>query len=163
MDCGERLSFKAVTLVANPAAPGTMAGAVIEWTCDPWRENARVASLSAVSALVLCLVVAALREPFVVTVALVVICVAAFAPAITPVRCRADERGVARRGMLGWEHREWSSVRRLEVLPAALLVSPYSRRHWLDAQRGLSLPLPADRREELLRRLGALWEAYGKR
>lgn len=132
----------------------------IQWTYDPWRENARVAGLSAACALLLCVLVTSLREPLLVTAGLVLMCVAAFAPAITPAECRADERGVAIRGPLGWQRRPWSWIRRIEALPSAILLSPYPSRHLLDAQRGVTLPVPAARREELLALVRAAREAH---
>jgi len=47
----------------------------------------------------------------------------------------------------------------MEELPSALLLSPYPRRHWLDATRALSLPVPPGRRDELAAAVRALREA----
>jgi len=33
--------------------------------------------------------------------------------------------------------------------PVGLLLSPYATRHWLDATRGITLPIPRPRRAEL--------------
>ena len=144
----------------NPPAAGESARSGIEWTYDPWRENARVAGLSAACAALLCALVTSLREPLLVTAGLVLVCGAACAPAISRAECRADERRAARRGPLGWERRPWAAIRRIEALPSAILLSPYARRHLLDAQRGLTLPVPAARRDELLALVRAAWEAH---
>ncbi|MBI5168977.1 MAG: hypothetical protein HZA61_05790 [Candidatus Eisenbacteria bacterium] len=138
------------------------AAGTVEWTCDPWRENARVAGLSACTAVALCALVAAAHVPFLVFAGLCAFVIAAFAPAFTVVRCRADREGVARRGWFGWERRAWKDVRRVERLSRALLCSPYASRHPLDSARALSLPLPAAEREALVARIESLRSAHGR-
>jgi len=125
------------------------AGQTVCWRYDPWRERPRVAVTAAIVALALCWMVLSLREHILVTLGLCLFCVAAFSPALTPVECRLEEHGVARRGVLGWERRAWARIQRVVDLPSGVFVSPYPRRHWLDAQRGLSLPMPAGDRDRL--------------
>ncbi len=129
------------------AAP---AGATVQWVYDPWRERPGVAAAALAAALGSCAVVLALREPFLVAAGLCLFCVAAFAPALAPAEVRLDADGAARRSLAGWERRRWSEVRRVDALPSALLLSPFAQRHWLDATRALTLPVPAARRDELL-------------
>ena len=121
----------------------------VSWRYDPWRERPRTALLAALLALGLCLFTVSLREHLLLTFGLCLFCVASFSPALTPVECRLDATGVARRGLLGWERRSWSALRRVVDLPAGVFVSPYPRRHWLESQRGLSLPMPAAQRASL--------------
>lgn len=132
----------------------------VAWTYDPWRENARVAWLAATSALALTVLVVLLQEALIVTIGLVVSCLAAFSPAIAPVECRLDAECAARRSWLGWERRPWALVRRVQELPSGVLLSPYAKAHWLDAQRGLTLPMPVSRRAELLGALHRLRVAH---
>lgn len=154
-----------MTAVTPPAPAVSSAApegaAVLEWTCDPWRENARVAGVSALAAFACCLLLATLREPFLVFAGLCVFVFAAFSPAFTIVRCRADRTGVAKRGWLGWERRAWKDVRRIDVLPRAVLCSPYASRHALDVARAISLPVAAADRERLAGALEALRRAHG--
>ena len=155
-----------MSTLATPPAPTLSAAApegagALEWTCDPWRENARVAGLSASAAFACCMLLATLREPFLVFAGLCVFVFAAFSPAFSPVRCRADAAGVARRGWLGWERRAWRDVRRVEPLSRAILCSPYATRHPLDAARAMSLPVAAGERERVLATLEALRRAHG--
>lgn len=139
-----------MTAAASASAePGV--APIITWVYDPWAERPRVARVAALVALSLCVLVLALRESLLVSLGLCLFCVGAFAPALSRVECRIDESGVARRGWLGWERRNWESLRRLEHLPAGVLVSPYPKRDLLDGPRGLVLPMPAGRREELTR------------
>lgn len=143
-------------MTAGDAAPVRTATA---WVYDPWHERPRVAAAALVSALALCAVVVAAREPFVMAVALCAFCIAAFAPALAKTEVLLDTEGAARRSLFGWERRRWEQVRRVDELPSALLLSPYPRRHWLDATRGLSLPVPLARRAELAAAVCALREA----
>ncbi len=108
-----------------------------------------------------CTLVLSLRPGLLPAIGLCVFVAAAFAPAFVPVACRIDGDGVAVRGPLGWRRRAWSELRRLDVLPAAALLSPYARRHPLDAQRAIVLPLPAGDREELLALLRRRVSAHG--
>ncbi len=127
------------------------AAETVTWQYDPWAEKPQVAWIAAIAALLLCVLVVNLEESFLVSVGLCLFCVGAFAPALSRVECRIDPNGVARRGWLGWERRDWSMLRRMDRLPAGVLVSPYSKRNLLDSARGMVLPMPANRREELTR------------
>ncbi len=144
------------------AAPTRGEAGTVEWTCDPWRENARVAGLSAAVAVALCALVASAKVPFLVFAGVGAFVIAAFAPAFTVAHCRADRDGVARRGWFGWERRAWSEVRRIERLPRAVLCSPYAKRHALDSARALSLPLPADGADTLFAAIEALGGRDGR-
>jgi hypothetical protein len=115
----------------------------VQWSFNPWREAPARAAATAVVALALCFVILAWREAMVLSAALCVAAVAALSPALTPLECRVDEDGIARRGPLGWERRRWSDIRRAVLGRRGLLVSPYTSPHWLDETRGLRLPLPA--------------------
>lgn len=134
--------------------------AVLTWRYDPWREHPVTASTAAVLALAMCVLIASLREPLLLTLALSVLCVASFSPAVTPVECRVGADDLARRGLLGWERRPWSAIRRLVPLPEGVLASPYATRHWLEGMRGLVLPLPAAQRVELLAALEAQFASH---
>ena len=128
------------------------------WRYDPWKERPRVALAATLAAIGLCVIVVAMREHPLLSLGLCLFCVATFSPALTPVDCRIDHEGVARRALWGWERRPWARVQRVVDLPSGVFVSPYPRRHWLDAQRGLSIPMPACERDrlaaEIRRRVG---------
>lgn len=134
-------------------------GATVAWIYDPWRERPRVAAAALVSAVALCALVVAAREPFLLAIGLCAFCLAAFAPALAATQVRLDAEGAARRSLFGWERRRWADVRRVDELPAAVVLSPYPRRHWLDATRALALPVPAGRRAEILEAVRSLREA----
>ncbi|MGH3054255.1 MAG: hypothetical protein ACRDL7_04670, partial [Gaiellaceae bacterium] len=115
----------------------------VEWSFNPWRERPARSAAALMVALGCCLVVLVGRESWVLSVALCMAAVATLSPALTPLACRIDDDGVARRGPLGWERRRWSELRRAVLKRAGLRVSPYATRHWLDETRGLFLPLPS--------------------
>lgn len=144
------------------AAPTRGEAGTVEWTCDPWRENARVAGLSVAVAVALCALVATAHVPFLVFAGIDAFVIAAFAPAFTVAHCRVDEHGVARRGWFGWERRTWSDVRRIERLPRAALCSPYAKRHALDSARALALPLPVEGADTLFAAIEALRGRHGR-
>ncbi len=129
-------------------APIESSGTLV-WRYDPWRERPRVALAASVAALGLCLFVVSLDEHPLLSLGLCLFCVSSFSPALTPVECRLDAEGVARRALLGWERRAWARIVRVVDLPSGVLVSPSIRPHWLDTQRGMTLPMPASERVRL--------------
>ena len=131
-------------------APESDAGGAVAWTYNPWRERPGSATLAAVAALGMCLGVMRLDQPLVMTAALCFAAVGSMSPMLSPAGCRLDEAGVALKGPLGWRRRSWSEIARGRLLARGLMVSPYARPHWLDATRGLFLPLPSGAREALI-------------
>jgi hypothetical protein len=149
-------------LAAPTRAAATPECESVTWVFDPWAERPRTAAASAVCAGGMCVLVMAAHLPFLVGAALAIFCVASLSPALTRIECRVDAAGAARRGLLGWENRRWVDVRRIEPVPAGVLLSAHAQRHWLDATRALVLPMPAARRAELLATLGTLRSASGR-
>lgn len=133
----------------------------LAWNYDPWREAPWRAALALAAAVAGCLLVTGARPGLLVALGLCVFVVASLAPAFLPVRCTADADGVAVRGPLGARRRAWRELRRLDPLPAAVLLSPYARRHLLDAQRAIVLPLPAADRESVLAKLREEMRRHG--
>uniref|UniRef100_A0A832MMF1 PH domain-containing protein n=1 Tax=Eiseniibacteriota bacterium TaxID=2212470 RepID=A0A832MMF1_UNCEI len=149
----------------NATPPGTDAGrdggAPLEWTYNPWRERPGLAVAGTALALGVCAVVGALGEGPLLSAGLAAAGVASLAPLFVPARCRVGADGVARRGPLGWSRRPWAAIRRAVAGPGGLLVSPYTRRHWLDPWRAMFLPLPSARRAVLLAALRSRLEDHG--
>lgn len=141
-----RAIASAVAGAAAPAAAASRAEVAadpLEWTFQPWRERPARAALAAAAALGLCLIVLGLGLAPLTALLLCIVNVAVLAPVFVPARCRIDAEGVAMRGAGGWTRRAWRDVRRARSGPRGLLVSPFSRAHWLDPWRGLFLPFPA--------------------
>ena len=148
-----------VTSTPAPDAPVATAESPLDWTVNPWRERARAATAAAFSAIVMAALVATARLPVVVALALAAAAVTLLAPGFAIIRCRVDDRGVARRlGGLWWERRPWDRIRLAQWACSGVLVSPERRPGTWAALRGLFLPLPASRgsrelRDELRRRM----------
>jgi hypothetical protein len=135
--------------------------APIEWSFNPWRERPRVAALAAAFALLCCLLVIGAHVSFVLTLGLCIAAAGSLSPSLTPLQCRVDGEGVARRGALGWEKRTWSEIRRGVLTAAGLLVSPFAKRNALDPYRGMFLPLPATGGAQLEQRIRPILERHG--
>jgi hypothetical protein len=124
-------------------APPADAAAALEWTYQPWRERPGRAALAAVAAFGFCVLILRLGLQPLTAALLCIVTVSVIAPTFVPARCRVDAAGVAVRGPAGWTRRAWADIRRARSGPHGLLVSPFSRRHWLDPYRSLFLPFPA--------------------
>jgi hypothetical protein len=133
---------------------------VVEWIFDPWTERPLVAGIAALCLLGLWLLIASFRLPWLVALAQGVLVASPLLPAFVPAACRLEPGGAARRGVLGWMRRSWADVRRIEVIPVGVLLSPYTRRRWLDTTRALALPMPKPRRAELVALVHQRWSAY---
>jgi hypothetical protein len=131
----------------------------LDWSVNPWRENARTAVAAIASSVLLAAIVATARLPLMVAVVLAIAGVAMMAPGFATTRCRVDAAGVSRRlGGLWWDRRPWERIRLAQWARAGVLVSPERAPGTWAALRGLFLPLPpAERsrelRDELRRRM----------
>lgn len=125
------------------------AGDVRTWVYDPWRERPVESRLALVASAALCGLVLAMREHVLLELALCAFAILSLSPAFLRVECRLDDRQASRRTTLGLESRAWADVRRAENVPAGVLLSPSARPHWLDAHRGLVLPMPQAERAAL--------------
>jgi hypothetical protein len=125
-----------------PGAADPDAVTPMEWSFNPWREQPARAWFAAASKLLLCLAVASVGIPLVVTLGLCLATMGAVSPAFSPSRCRLDDAGAGRRGPFGWDRRRWDEIRRAAAGRRVLVLSPYTRPHWLDAWRALVLPIP---------------------
>lgn len=136
---------------ASGAAPGTDYALV--WSFNPWRDRPLAATAAALMTLGLCLVIGTLREPPLLRAILGLVILAALSPALSPAHCRVDAEGVAVQGPFGTARRRWGDLKRVAARPAGVLVSPLERPSWLDAYRGLLLPVPPGGRDAVLAEL----------
>jgi hypothetical protein len=133
-----------------------------EWTFDPWTERPAVASLGALAVLAMWLIIATSGFPWLVALGLGVAAASPLWAAFVGADCRVDARGAARRGLLGWVHRPWDGIRRIDDVPAGVLLSPSIRRHPLEGVRALVLPMPGPRRAELAAQVRECWRLHGR-
>jgi hypothetical protein len=134
----------------------------VQWSFDPWSERPVAAGVAALAVLGMWLILAACRLPWLLALGLGVFVTSPLAPAILPAACRIEPAGAARRGVLGWVRRSWVDVRRIDDVPVGVFLSPYASRHWLDATRGLALPMPGPRRAELAALVRERWGARAR-
>ena len=131
--------------------------AALEWSFRPWRDARRTSLLALGMVLGSVGLVVWLVEPGFLRLALALAVAASFADAFLPVDCRLAEDGVHRRTPLGAQHRAWADVRRARIGPGGVVLSPFTRRTWLETFRALVLPFPpradglSERARELLR------------
>ena len=149
-------------LLPTPPSGEAPAHGVASWSFDPWSERPVVASVAALAVLAMWLMIAISRFPWLLALGLAGVVVSPLAPAFMPAVCRIEPSGAARRGALGWLRRSWSDVRRIDDVPVGLFLSPYAARHWLDATRGLTLPMPRPRRAELAALVREQWRAHAR-
>jgi len=145
------------TTGANPEG-----GSAVEWTFDPWHERPRTAVVAGLAVLAFWAVILTSRLPQLLELALGAMASLSLLPAIVPAACRAAEDGATRSMLLSLSRRGWGDVRRVEDVPVGVLLSPFAERHWLDATRALTLPMPAARRTELRSHVRRLWGAHGR-
>ncbi len=120
-----------------------MSAPALEWSYSPWRDRPGACAAGLALFLAGCLAVATLGESPLLSGGLCLALAASLSPALLPARCRVDEGGVARHGLLGELRRPWGELRRGVLRPGSLMLSPYPRPHWLDPYRGVLLPIPA--------------------
>ena len=145
---------------SEPSSEPSREAFPVEWTFDPWRDRPVTAGIAAFAVLALWLIIAACRFPWLLALAQAIVVASPLAPAFVPAACRIEVGGAARRGPLGWMRRSWADIRRIDDVPVGVLLSPYASRHWLDATRALTLPIPRPRRAELATLVRARWRAH---
>ena len=146
---------------ASPILPGRPPVGV-EWTFDPWVERPRAAGVAVLGLLAMWLALAAAGLPGLVAILLGGFAAWPLLPAFVPASCRIGPDGAERRGVLGGVRRGWGEVRRVEDVPVGVLLSPFTHRHWLDATRSLTLPMPGARRGELRTAVREWWGRHGR-
>ena len=112
---------------------------VLQWTAHPARRRPdQLALIAAVVLLSAWAVLVTLGSPWLALLAALFL-VAATSSFLFPTHYRLDEQGVEQRRFIGRRFRAWGDLRRLQVGPAAALVSPFARPRWMDRQRGVVL------------------------
>jgi hypothetical protein len=127
-----------------------MTATTVEWTYQPWRETPGRATVALGFMVLAAVLVQRAGGSLSLTVLLTLAMTVQLATLLIPTRCRMDATGVMARGLLGWERRAWSGIRRAGIGPRAVLVSPFATARRLDRFRALVLPLPREHRDHLL-------------
>jgi hypothetical protein len=124
--------------------------AMVEWTYQPWRETPGRATLALGFTVLAAVLLHQVGGSLLLTVLLTLAVAVQLAALLIPTRCRMDATGIMARGILGWERRTWSGIRRVGIGPSGVLVSPFATARRLDRFRALVLPLPRQRRDDLV-------------
>jgi hypothetical protein len=128
-------------------------GALIAWTAHPARRRPRdVALVVGVTAVTAAAVLESFGSPLLAGLSALFLAVAV-APFLLPSRFVVTDDEIACERALGRRARRFADLRRVEVGPDVILVSPFSRPSWLDRYRGLFVLLDGldePRRTELV-------------
>lgn len=110
-----------------------------EWTAHPAKRRPEQVALVVAVTLVFCAGILALLQSGFLAVLAAVLLVFSVAPFLFPTRYRLTDEAVEERRAGVTRRRRWEDLRRAHVGRAAALVSPFSRPHWLDRYRGVTL------------------------
>jgi hypothetical protein len=131
----------------------------VQWTAHPARRRPdQVALVVAVVLLSAWAVLVTLEAPWLAVLTAILLAVAVV-PFWWPTHYRVDDLGVEERRWPRRRFRPWSELRRVEVGPRALLVSPFARATWLDRYRGIVVMFDGGDREAIV---AAVQERVGR-
>lgn len=120
------------------------------WTAHPAKRRPRDLFLVLAVVLLTAGAVLASLESLFLTALSALFLTMAVAPFLFPTRYTLTDTAVSERRLGREKMRQWADLRRLQVGPGAVLVSPFARPHWLDRYRGLVLILDGADRDEVL-------------
>ena len=121
----------------------------VVWTAHPAKERPRDV------ALVLCVLFLTLGATLVsfnslfLTLLAGTILIIGLGSFLFPTHYSLNEWGVEAQGMLRKRGRRWRELRRYQIGPGAVLVSPFAQPTWLDRYRGMILQLAGADREKV--------------
>jgi hypothetical protein len=111
----------------------------LDWTAHPARRRPRdLALVAAVLFLTTGAVLVSFESLFMTGLAAVILLLSV-ASFLFPTHYRLSEEGIEERRMGVRRARRWGELRRLEIGPAAALVSPFAKKNLLDRTRGFLL------------------------
>jgi hypothetical protein len=127
----------------------------LRWTAHPAKSRPRdVALVAMVTLFSAWAVLVSLRSPYLAVLAAVLLLVSV-ASFLLPTRYRIGDDGVEERRFGRHRFRAWSELRRIQIGPGAVLVSPFARKHYLDRYRGIVLSLDGAPRDQVIAALRA--------
>ncbi len=119
----------------RPAPPG----GALSWTAWPARERPLAAAVLVGSAVVLGVLVARGTQDAVLGVATPLFVLASLSSFLFPTAYRLTEDAVEVRSLGVARVRPWTEMRRMTVDRTGVFLSPFERRSWLEAYRGVRL------------------------
>lgn len=134
---------------AAPAAPvetgADAAGEEVTWSVWPARGRPLAALVLVASAVVLGVLVTKGTQDRILGVAAPLFVLASVSSFLLPTRYRLTRDAVEVRSLGVVRARPWSEMRRFEEDPSGVFLSPFEKRSWLDAYRGVRLTLGGNR------------------
>ena len=134
----------------RPAAPAAEAGADaggedVAWSVWPARRRPLAAVLLLAAAAVLGILVAQGTQDRVLGVAAPLFVLLSISSFLLPTGYRLTRDAIEVRSLGVVRSRPWSEMRRFEVDESGVFLSPFEKRSWLDAYRGVRLPMEENR------------------
>ena len=118
---------------------GRRKGASLTWTAWPARERPLAAVVLIGAAVVLGVLIARETKDGVLGVAAPAIVLASLSSFLFPTHYRLTDESVEVRSIGMARVRPWSEMKRMTVDRTGVFLSPFARRHWLEAYRGMRL------------------------
>jgi len=123
----------------EPAAEEGAAAGDLTWTAWPARERPLAAVVLVAAAVVLGVLVRKGTNDSVLAVAAPIFVVASLSSFLFPTDYRLTEESVEVRSLGVARVRPWTEMRRMTVDRTGVFLSPFERRSWLEAYRGVRL------------------------
>jgi hypothetical protein len=120
---------------AVKAAPA----ARLAWSAWPARERPFAAAVLVVSAVILGVLVGQGTKDLVLAVAAPLFVLVSVSSWLLPTAYRLTDEALEVRSLGVTRVRPWSEMRRMAVDDAGVFLSPFERKHWLEAYRGVRL------------------------
>jgi hypothetical protein len=119
--------------------PESGAGRELSWSAWPARERPIAAAILVASAVVLGVLVARGTHDAVLAVAAPLFILISVSSWLLPTAYRLTDDSLEVRSLGVARVRPWSEMRRMSVDASGVFLSPFERRHWLEAYRGVRL------------------------
>ena len=123
----------------EPPPPEVAEGSALTWTSWPARERPLAAVILVVSSLILGILVRRATGDMVLGVAAPVFVLGSLAAFLFPTEYRLTDKSIEVRSLGVTRSRPWSEMRRMTVDKTGVFLSPFEKRTWLEAYRGLRL------------------------
>jgi hypothetical protein len=123
----------------EPSPPAVPEGSTLTWTTWPARERPLAALILVVSSVILGVLVQRATGDAVLGVVTPVFVLGSLVAFLFPTEYRLTEEAIEVRSLGVTRSRPWSEMRRMTVDRTGVFLSPFEKRTWLEAYRGLRL------------------------
>lgn len=123
----------------EPSPPAVAEGSAVTWTTWPARERPLATFILVASVLILGILVRRATGDLVLGIAAPVFVLGSLAAFLFPTEYRLTDEVIEVRSLGVTRSRPWSEMRRMTVDRTGIFLSPFEKRTWLEAYRGLRL------------------------